>query len=104
MISASLKGSWRFDICFPIIYSGDAPNTIAGFNRLTSKNCSANSLNDFTFAYPLPTCYLQSKDANKIQKYIHSSSFPTATIYKSSEVKYILAPVVASFSFLIKGS
>ncbi|XP_073221193.1 cucumisin-like [Cicer arietinum] len=119
---------------YPIIYSGDAPNTIAGFNRHTSKNCSTNSLDDkmvkgkiilceanigvpeairvgaigiliqgqtnvdLAFSYPLPTSYLRWKDAIKIKKYIHSSSFPTATIRKSREVKDTLAPVVASFS------
>ncbi|XP_004514953.1 cucumisin-like [Cicer arietinum] len=119
---------------YTIIYSGDAPNTIAGFDRHTSKNCSTNSLDDnmvkgkiilceaiigvpeairvgaigiliqgqtnvdLAFSHPLPTSYLRLKDAIKIKKYIHSSSFPTATIWKSIEVKDTLAPVVASFS------
>ncbi|WJX58795.1 hypothetical protein P8452_44211 [Trifolium repens] len=53
---------------------------------------------DATYSFPLPGCYLQSTDAANIHKYIHSTSTPTATIYKTTEFKDNLAPMVASFS------
>ncbi|GAU45721.1 hypothetical protein TSUD_247290 [Trifolium subterraneum] len=49
-------------------------------------------------SFPLPGCYLQSNDAANIHKYIHSTRTPTATIYKTTEFKDNLAPMVASFS------
>ncbi|XP_058746396.1 cucumisin-like [Vicia villosa] len=53
---------------------------------------------DSAITFPLPACYLQLKDAAKIHTYIRSTSFPTATIFKTTEIKDSLAPVVASFS------
>ncbi|KAL5102341.1 hypothetical protein RYX36_006668, partial [Vicia faba] len=53
---------------------------------------------DMAISFPLPACYLQLKDAAKILTYIRSTSFPTAAILKTIEVKDSLAPVVASFS------
>ncbi|XP_050904363.1 cucumisin [Lathyrus oleraceus] len=53
---------------------------------------------DIAISFPLPACYLQLKDAAKVLTYIRSTSFPTATIFKTIELRDSLAPVVASFS------
>ncbi|XP_027191733.2 cucumisin-like [Cicer arietinum] len=50
------------------------------------------------YSFPLPACYLHTKDATKIRKYIHSKRTPTATIFKTNELRESLAPVVPSFS------
>ncbi|AES99459.2 subtilisin-like serine endopeptidase family protein [Medicago truncatula] len=53
---------------------------------------------DTAFSFPLPGCYLRTKDAKKIHKYIYSTRTPTATIFKTTESENTLTPVVASFS------
>ncbi|XP_004515206.2 cucumisin-like [Cicer arietinum] len=50
------------------------------------------------YSFPLPACYLHTKDATKIRKYIHSKRTPTATIFKTNELRDTLAPEVPSFS------
>nr|XP_027186691.1 cucumisin-like isoform X1 [Cicer arietinum] len=57
-----------------------------------------HTYSDIAFSLPLPACYLQSKDAAKVYKYIRSTRSPTATIFRTNEIKDTLAPVVASFS------
>ncbi|CAL5203372.1 unnamed protein product [Lathyrus oleraceus] len=119
---------------WPIIYAGDAPNKEAGFDKDSSRNCSANSLDiklvkgkillcedrigpseayrvgavgvlvqgqkslDTANSFPLPGCYLHSKDAAKVHKYIKSRRNPVATIFKTYESNDTLAPMAASFS------
>uniref|UniRef100_A0A3Q7XM87 Cucumisin n=1 Tax=Cicer arietinum TaxID=3827 RepID=A0A3Q7XM87_CICAR len=50
------------------------------------------------YSFPLPACYLHTNDATKIRKYIHSKRTPTATIFKTNELRDTLAPEVPSFS------
>ncbi|CAK8538207.1 unnamed protein product [Lathyrus sativus] len=56
------------------------------------------SYRDVAEGFPLATCYLQPKDGSSIHKYINSARTPMATIFKSHEIEYALALIVASFS------
>ncbi|CAI8586223.1 unnamed protein product [Vicia faba] len=56
------------------------------------------TLPEKALSYPLPPCFLQTKDVTGIFKYISSTSNPVATILKTYELNDKLAPVVASFS------
>ncbi|CAL5190050.1 unnamed protein product [Lathyrus oleraceus] len=93
-----LKGKY-----YPIIYGGDAAKKRPGFDQDSSRNCLTNLMQeqayiDMAISFPLPACYLQSKDVVKIHTYIRSTSFPTATIFKTIELKDSLARIVAFFS------
>ncbi|KAL2333303.1 hypothetical protein Fmac_014516 [Flemingia macrophylla] len=48
--------------------------------------------------FPLPGSYLALQDGLTVYSYINSTRDPTATIFKSDEIKDTLAPFVASFS------
>ncbi|GAU36233.1 hypothetical protein TSUD_214300 [Trifolium subterraneum] len=58
----------------------------------------SDSVGDTAMSYPIPACFLQSKDVTNIHNYMSSTRNPMATIYRSNELKDTLAPVVASFS------
>ncbi|KAF7831009.1 cucumisin-like isoform X1 [Senna tora] len=53
---------------------------------------------DSPFSFPLPASYINLQDAANVFVYINSTRTPTATIYRSDEVKDTLSPKVASFS------
>ncbi|KAK7305805.1 hypothetical protein VNO77_43717 [Canavalia gladiata] len=53
---------------------------------------------DLPPSLPLPGSYLDLQDGLSVYDYINSTSTPTATIFKSDEIKDTLAPYVASFS------
>ncbi|XP_027368499.1 cucumisin-like [Abrus precatorius] len=53
---------------------------------------------DSPFSFPLPGSYLDLKDGASVYDYLNSTRNPTATIFKSEELKDTLAPEVASFS------
>ncbi|KAI4313543.1 hypothetical protein L6164_026515 [Bauhinia variegata] len=53
---------------------------------------------DSTSIFPLPGSYLNSYDGAGTSIYLNSTRNPTATIFKSEEVKNTLAPAVVSFS------
>ncbi|KAI4313545.1 hypothetical protein L6164_026517 [Bauhinia variegata] len=53
---------------------------------------------DSTFIFPLPGSYLNSHDGANTFIYLNSTRNPTATIFRSEEVKNTLAPAVVSFS------
>ncbi|KAL2333302.1 hypothetical protein Fmac_014515 [Flemingia macrophylla] len=53
---------------------------------------------DAPTVFPLPASYLALQDGLAVYDYINSTSNPTATIFKSDEIKDTLAPFVASFS------
>ncbi|CAI8586224.1 unnamed protein product [Vicia faba] len=56
------------------------------------------TLPEKALSYPLPACFLQTKDVTGIFKYISSTRNPVATILKTYELNDTLAPVVVSFS------
>ncbi|KAI4313540.1 hypothetical protein L6164_026513 [Bauhinia variegata] len=53
---------------------------------------------DYTSIFPLPGSYLNSHDGPNTSIYLNSTRDPTATIFRSEEVKNTLAPAVVSFS------
>ncbi|KAL6311889.1 hypothetical protein AAG906_013520 [Vitis piasezkii] len=53
---------------------------------------------DSSRSYPLPASHLSARDGSSIANYINSTSNPTASIFKSTEVSDALAPYVVSFS------
>ncbi|KAL6311901.1 hypothetical protein AAG906_011010 [Vitis piasezkii] len=53
---------------------------------------------DSSRSYPLPASHLSARDGSSIGNYINSTSNPTASIFKSTEVSDTLAPYVVSFS------
>ncbi|KAK4774452.1 hypothetical protein SAY86_009387 [Trapa natans] len=59
---------------------------------------AADIAKDIASIFPLPESDVSSMDAANIYSYIHSTSYPTATIFKSEEKKDTFAPYVASFS------
>ncbi|TKY56800.1 Cucumisin protein [Spatholobus suberectus] len=71
---------------YPIIFGGDAPNTKAGMDGSISRACVPNSLDPNLVKGKIVLCEGRSKGT------------PTATIFKSHELKDTLAPQVASFS------
>ncbi|XP_038892506.1 cucumisin-like [Benincasa hispida] len=56
------------------------------------------STRDHASSYPFPSSTLDPNDATDIFRYIYSTSFPTATIFKSTAILNTSAPVVVSFS------
>ncbi|KAH1093334.1 hypothetical protein GYH30_039200 [Glycine max] len=56
------------------------------------------SSRDYAFSFVLSGSYLELKDGVSVYGYIKSTGNPTATIFKSNEIKDTLAPQVASFS------
>ncbi|KAL5101961.1 hypothetical protein RYX36_006288 [Vicia faba] len=55
------------------------------------------TLPEKALSYPLPACFLQTKDVTGIFKYISSTRNPVATILKTYDLNDTLAAVVASF-------
>ncbi|KAJ9684395.1 hypothetical protein PVL29_016720 [Vitis rotundifolia] len=53
---------------------------------------------DSSRSFPLPASHLSARDGSSIANYINSTSKPTASIFKSTEVSDTLAPYVVSFS------
>ncbi|XP_061349605.1 cucumisin-like isoform X2 [Gastrolobium bilobum] len=58
----------------------------------------SQSFRDDPPSLPLPGSYLDLLDGTSVYNYLNSTSTPTATIFKSDEMKDTLAPVVVSFS------
>ncbi|RDX76413.1 hypothetical protein CR513_43597, partial [Mucuna pruriens] len=56
------------------------------------------SARDIPPSLPLPGSYLDLQDGVSVFDYVNSTRTPTATIFKSDEIKDTIAPVVASFS------
>ncbi|KAL6326799.1 hypothetical protein AAG906_010976 [Vitis piasezkii] len=103
---------------YPLIYGGDAPNTAAGFSGNSSRFCFPSTLNPnlvtgkivlcdietngtgafLAGAFSLPASHLSARDGSSIANYINSTSNPTASIFKSTEVSDALAPYIVSFS------
>ncbi|KAB2026186.1 hypothetical protein ES319_D06G201700v1 [Gossypium barbadense] len=53
---------------------------------------------DYSSLFPLPASCFNFVDGRNIFQYVNSSSAPTATIFRSSEVNDSLAPYIISFS------
>ncbi|KAI4313539.1 hypothetical protein L6164_026512 [Bauhinia variegata] len=96
---------------YPLIYGGDAANTSGGSSLASIAATSTTFLagaagvltqgeteRDSTFIFPLPASYLNSHDGANTFIYLNSTRNPTATIFRSEEVKNTLAPAVVSFS------
>ncbi|KAK7300771.1 hypothetical protein RJT34_11621 [Clitoria ternatea] len=73
---------------------GTGPSKAGAVGFLTQ----GQSFRDTPFSVSLPGSYLDLKDGASVYDYIISTRTPTATIFKSDELKDILAPEVASFS------
>ncbi|KVH92093.1 Peptidase S8/S53 domain-containing protein, partial [Cynara cardunculus var. scolymus] len=118
---------FTLDRLYPLVYAGDVPNNVAGFNGSTSRNCGNNSLDknlvqgkiilrdclstgeaemgrfmafsgpDFE-SYHLPVSVMNFDKANNIFQYIRSTRNATSVIMKSEDVTNASSPYVASFS------
>lgn len=53
---------------------------------------------DVAFNFPLPVSCLSSDAGSEVSSYLNSTKKPTATIFKSDQVKDKLAPNVVAFS------
>ncbi|OIW01973.1 hypothetical protein TanjilG_14062 [Lupinus angustifolius] len=87
-----IKG--KIVLCEDTTYDGSGPLSAGAVGFLTQ----GQNYRDIPSSFPLPGSYLDLKDAANVNDYIKSTRAPTATIYRSDELKDTMAPLVASFS------
>ncbi|XP_048139954.1 cucumisin-like [Rhodamnia argentea] len=89
--SALVKG--KIVLC-DALTSADAALT-AGATGSIMRNLGST---DVAFTFPVPASFLNAADGSEVSHYLNSTRNPTATIFKSTETKDVLAPAVVSFS------